>query len=225
MNEYQMKNISGMESWRVFRIMSEFVDGVEELSSLESAVTIFGSARTKPDDKYYKLTEELSHKLAENNFAIITGAGGGIMEAANKGASSKDVISVGLNIDLPFEQEPNKYVNKLLSFRYFFVRKVMFIRYSTAFIIIPGGFGTLDEFFEVATLTQTKKINKTPIFLLGKDYWKGLVEWMTDKMLKEGKILEEDMSLFELTDDIDYIITEIIKYRKITERKEKLAEK
>jgi uncharacterized protein (TIGR00730 family) len=225
MNEYQMKNISGMESWRVFRIMSEFVDGVEKLSSLESAVTIFGSARTKTDDKYYKITEKLAYMLAENNFAIITGAGGGIMEAANKGASSKEVVSVGLNIDLPFEQEPNKYVNQLLSFRYFFVRKVMFIRYSTAFIIIPGGFGTLDEFFEVATLTQTKKIEKTPIFLLGTDYWTGLVDWMKEKMLKEGKILEEDMNLFKLTDDIDYIVSEIVKHRDITERKEKLKEK
>lgn len=225
-NEQVMKNISGMESWRVFRIMSEFVDGVEKLSSIGHAVTIFGSARTDPSDKYYKLTEELTKKLAKKGFAIITGAGGGIMEAANKGAISEGAISVGLNIDLPFEQESNKYINTLLKFRYFFVRKVMFIRYATTFVLIPGGFGTLDEFFEVITLTQTKKIERSPIFLLGTEYWSGLVDWMKSKMLKESKISKKDLEVFKLVDDIDYIVDEIVKYRKTAETmKEKLMEK
>lgn len=210
-NDNIMENVSGMESWRVFRIMSEFVDGVEQLTTVGPAVTIFGSARTDKEDKYYKLAEELAGKLADHNFAIITGAGGGIMEAANKGASDKDKISIGLNIDLPFEQDSNSYINRLLKFRYFFVRKVMFVRYAEAFVIIPGGFGTLDEFFEVITLMQTKKIEKSPIFLLGSDYWTDLVGWIKNKMLKEKKINEEDIKLFKITDDIDFIVDEIVK--------------
>ncbi len=206
-----MENISGMESWRVFRIMSEFVDGVEQLTTIGPAVTIFGSARTNKDDKYYKLTEELAGKLAKQKFAIITGAGEGIMEAANKGACEEGALSIGLNIDLPFEQDSNEYINRLLKFRYFFVRKVMFVRYAEAFVIIPGGFGTLDEFFEIVTLMQTKKIEKSPVFLLSSDYWTDLMGWIKNKMLKEKKINKEDIDLFKVTDDIDFIVDEIVK--------------
>lgn len=213
MDDKIFENISGMESWRVFRIMSEFVDGVEKMSNIGNAVTIFGSARTDPNDKYYKMTVELSRKLAKKGFSIITGAGHGIMEAANMGAFEEGVNSVGLNIDLPFEQDSNKYINNLLMFRYFFVRKVMFVRYALAFILVPGGFGTLDEFFEVVTLTQTKKINQSPIFLLGRDFWGDLVDWIKDKLLKENKISEKDINLFKVVDDIDEIVNDIIKHK------------
>ena len=186
------------ESWRVFRILSEFVDGFEDLSNIGPAVTIFGSARTK---KNYNIAMELAEMLSKEGFAIITGAGGGIMEAANRGAYISGGESIGLNIDLPTEQKPNKYITKLLNFRYFFVRKVMFVRFSKAFIALPGGFGTLDEFFELITLIQTKKIKKFPVILIGKDYWSGLFSWMKNTVLAQNNISPEDLKIFKIIDN------------------------
>ena len=166
------------ESWRLFKIMGEFVDGVEALHDLGPAVSIFGSARISPEDPIYRKTEKIAGLFAENNFAVITGGGGGVMEAANKGAAAAGGTSAGLNIHLPFEQKPNTYANVRLEFKYFFIRKVMFIKYATAFIAMPGGFGTLDELFEVVTLVQTHRIRPLPIILVGSDYWGGLKEWI-----------------------------------------------
>ncbi len=189
------------ETWRVFRIMAEFVEGFDELTRLGPAVTIFGSARTAPDNKYYKLAEKTAAAVVENNMAVITGGGGGIMEAANKGASEAGGKSVGLNIELPFEQHPNEYQNLALSFRYFFVRKTMFTKYARAFIIMPGGFGTLDELFESLTLIQTLKMTRFPVIVMGSDYWTGLLDWVKDVMVKEETISPEDLDLYTVTDD------------------------
>jgi len=186
------------ESWRVFRILSEFVDGIEDLSNIGPAVTIFGSARTK---KNYNIAMELAEMLSKEGFAIITGAGGGIMEAANRGAYIAGGESIGLNIDLPTEQKPNKYTTKLLNFRYFFVRKVMFVRFSKAFIAFPGGFGTLDEFFELITLIQTKKIKKFPVILIGKDYWSGLFSWLRNTVLAQNNVSPGDLKIFKIIDN------------------------
>src|SRR3989338_3821264 len=172
------------EPWRVFRIMSEFVDGFEELSDIKEAVSIFGSAKSKPSNKFYKIAEEAARLLVRNGYAIITGAGPGIMEAANKGAKEEGGESIGLNILIPITQRPNKYITKLLEFKYFFCRKVMFAKYSKAFIIFPGGFGTLDELFEAMTLVQTKKIEPFPVILVGAEYWKGLIHWLKETPLR-----------------------------------------
>ena len=189
--------------WRIFRVMAEFTEGFEELASVGPAVSIFGSARSKPDDPYYKLAEQTASELVKAGFAIITGGGGGIMEAANKGAAAANGQSIGLNIELPMEQVPNEYQNISLNFRYFFVRKVMFLKYAHGFIVFPGGYGTMDEFFESLVLIQTLKQATFPVSLMGSDYWAGLVEWIKAKMLGEHKyIAPEDLGDFTMADDV-----------------------
>jgi len=202
------------DPWRVFRIMSEFVEGFDELSKVGKAVSIFGSSRIKPTNKYYKLAEEVAYLLAKEGFAIITGSGPAIMEAANKGAKRAGGHSVGLNIQIPSEQKPNKYVDTLLDFRYFFVRKVMFVKYAKAFVIMPGGYGTLDEFTEAINLIQTKRIPKFPVVLFGSEYWKGMLDWLKDKVLKEGNIAEEDLNIFTVVDKPEEVVEAIKKFYK-----------
>jgi uncharacterized protein (TIGR00730 family) len=198
-------------SWRVFRIMGEFVDGFDELAYITNGVSIFGSARTHPSDPYYQAAEETGRLLAQAGFTVITGGGPGIMEAGNKGAFEAGGKSIGCNIELPFEQSPNRYQTKSLSFNYFFVRKTMFIKFSNAYIIFPGGFGTLDELFESLTLIQTRKIRNFPVVLFGSQYWQGLVQWISSTMLKAGNISEEDLLLMHLTDSpqdaVNFIIS------------------
>ncbi|MDP2921919.1 MAG: TIGR00730 family Rossman fold protein [Candidatus Omnitrophota bacterium] len=188
------------DPWRIFRIMGEFVEGFEELSKIGPAITVFGSARTRPGDKYYKLAEEITFLLANEGYAIITGAGPGIMEAANKGAKKGGAASIGLNIQVPVVQKPNKFITKLLDFRYFFCRKVMFLKYAKASIIFPGGYGTMDEFFETITLIQTERIEKFPVILVGREYWKGLMDWVKKAMLNAGRISKEDLDIFCIID-------------------------
>jgi uncharacterized protein (TIGR00730 family) len=189
------------DTWRVLRITAEFVEGFDTLATVERGVTIFGSARISPDDPHYAAAQEVARLLAEAGFAIITGAGPGIMEAANKGARLGGGRSIGCNIELPFEQGANPYVDTLIQFRYFFVRKTMFIKYSVAFIIFPGGFGTLDELFEAVTLIQTGKIYQFPVILFGRRYWAGLIRWLQARVLAEKKIAPGDIDLMILTDD------------------------
>ena len=200
--QYWLDNFNTGDSWRLFRIMSEFVDGFDTLSALPPSVSIFGSARTEPKDKYYKLAVKIAEQLAKAGYAVITGGGPGIMEAANKGATEGGGISVGLNITLPYEQEPNTFSNMSLNFKSFFVRKVMFIKYAMAFICMPGGFGTLDELFDISTLVQTGKKRHMPIILFSTQYWGGLIDWIKDQMLREGLISEEDLQLLILTKQI-----------------------
>lgn len=190
------------DSWAIFKIMAEFVDGYERLSKIGPCVSIFGSARTKPDHKYYKLAEEIAYQLTQNGFGVITGGGPGIMEAGNKGANRGKGVSVGLNIELPFEQHDNPWIDagKSLDFDYFFVRKVMFVKYSQGFVVMPGGFGTMDELFEAITLIQTKKIGRFPIVLVGSKFWSGLLDWIKNTLLEEGNISEEDLNLFRVVD-------------------------
>jgi len=194
------------ETWRIFRIMSEFVDGFETLSRVGRAVTIFGSARMKRNNKYYGLATQMAKALAKAGYAVITGAGPGIMEAANKGAVQAKGQSIGLNIEVPLVQKPNSYVRTLLDFRYFFCRKVMFVKYSKAFVIMPGGFGTLDEFFESATLIQTQRIQPFPVILVGTDYWQGLLEWLKKKSIQEGCIVRKDLKIFSLADTPEEVV-------------------
>jgi uncharacterized protein (TIGR00730 family) len=189
------------DPWRVMRIMGEFIEGFDNLAHVERGVSIFGSARTHPDDPQYLAAQEVARLLAEAGFAIITGAGPGIMEAANKGAKLGGGVSIGCNIELPFEQGANPYVDTLVNFRYFFVRKTMFIKYSNAFVIFPGGFGTLDEAFEALTLIQTGKIYQFPVILFGRHYWAGLIRWLHSRVLGEAKISRGDLDLMLLTDD------------------------
>ncbi len=189
------------DPWRVMRIMSEFIEGFDVFADVEKGVALFGSARTGPDDPQYQAAQEVARLLAEAGFAIITGAGPGIMEAANKGAKLGNGRSIGCNIELPFEQGANPYVDTLVNFRYFFVRKTMFIKYSNAFIIFPGGFGTFDELFEALTLIQTGKIYQFPVILFGRHYWAGLVRWLQSRVLSERKISAGDMDLMLVTDD------------------------
>jgi uncharacterized protein (TIGR00730 family) len=189
------------DPWRVLRIMGEFIEGFDNLAHVERGVSIFGSARTHPDDPQYEAAQEVARLLAEAGFAIITGAGPGIMEAANKGAKLGGGVSIGCNIELPFEQGANPYVDTLVNFRYFFVRKTMFIKYSNAFVIFPGGFGTLDEAFEALTLIQTGKIYQFPVILFGRHYWAGLIRWLQSRVLGEAKISRGDLDLMLLTDD------------------------
>ncbi|MDX2414349.1 MAG: TIGR00730 family Rossman fold protein [Bacteroidales bacterium] len=195
--------IHTMDSWMVFKIISEFVEGFEKLARIGPCVSIFGSARTKENNKYYIIAEELAYLLTIHGYGVITGGGPGIMEAANKGASRGKGKSVGINIDLPFEQSANKYIDpdKLITFDHFFIRKVMFMKYSQGFIVLPGGFGTFDELFEAITLIQTKKIGKFPIVLIGKDYWSGLIDWIKERMLEEEEnISKKDLDLFSVVD-------------------------
>lgn len=189
------------ESWRLFKIIGEFVDGVEALHNIGPAVSIFGSARITPENAYYKKAMEISTLLAKNGYAIITGGGGGIMEAANKGAKLAGGVSAGLNINLPFEQEPNPYADIKIEFKYFFIRKVMFVKYAKAYIIMPGGFGTLDELFEAVTLIQTKRIMPLPVILVGSDYWGGLIDWIKDKLISEKMISAKDINILQIMDD------------------------
>jgi len=200
------------DPWRVFRIMAEFVDGFHELSEVGPAVSIFGSARTKKSNKWYKQAEVTANLLVKEGYAVITGAGPGIMEAGNKGATKAKGNSIGLNIDLPFEQKPNKYVQELINFHYFFCRKVMFVKYANAFVIFPGGFGTLDEFFESITLIQTRRMGKFPVVLFGSKYWSGLIEWMKKSVLKEDNIDPEDLDIFQIVDTPEDVIKIIKKF-------------
>lgn len=205
--KYVLDNTVVGDSWRMFRIMSEFVDGFDAMSAIDvPAVTMYGSARTPVDNPYYLMAEEIAAGLAKAGYCVITGGGPGMMEAANKGAIEAGGISVGLNIDLPHEQDPNPYANLPLDFKYFFVRKVMFMKYSSAFICMPGGFGSLDELFEALTLIQTERIKPFPIVLVGTDFWAGLVDWIKDKLLGYGNISPEDISLFRVLDDVDEVV-------------------
>ena len=203
------------DSWSIFKIMGEFVEGYEKLSLIGPCISIFGSARTNPDDKYYKLTEEISADIVSRGYGIITGGGPGIMEAANKGAKFKNGKSVGLCIELPFEENSNKFIDndKLLNFDYFFVRKVMFVRYAQGFVVMPGGFGTLDELFEALTLIQTYKVEKFPIILVGSEFWDGIIDWMKKTLLLENNnISKEDLDLFKLADTKDEVINILEKF-------------
>ena len=202
------------DPWRIFRIMAEFVDSFETLSAAGQAVTIFGSARTPPSDHYYKVATTLAGGLARNNLAVITGGGPGIMEAANRGAAKAKGKSIGLNIELPHEQQGNRFANIPIHFHYFFSRKVCFVKYSIAFVFMPGGFGTLDEFFEVLTLVQTGRISRFPLILIGRDFWKGLIKWMDKTMLEGGFIGAGDEKLFSLTDDPQEAIELILEYQR-----------
>ncbi|GGI57326.1 TIGR00730 family Rossman fold protein [Winogradskyella haliclonae] len=197
------------DSWAIFKIMGEFVNGYEKLSKIGPCVSIFGSARTKPDHEYYKLTEEVASKIVDSGYGVITGGGPGIMEAGNKGAHIAGGTSVGLNIELPFEQHDNPYIDsdKVLDFDYFFVRKVMFVKYSQGFVVMPGGFGTLDELFEAITLIQTHKIDTFPIILVGTKFWSGLVDWVKNTLLTEGNISAKDLDLIHVVDTADEVIS------------------
>lgn len=197
------------DPWRVLRIQSEFVEGFNALAGLGPAVTVFGSARTKPGQAQYEQAVALAQQLGQAGFAIITGGGPGIMEAANKGAHQAPARSVGLNIELPFEQHLNPYVDLDINFRYFFVRKIMLVKYSLAFVIFPGGFGTMDELFEALTLIQTGKIHNFPVVMIGRSYWQGLVDWLRQTMLTDGKISEQDLDLLYITDSIEEAVSVI----------------
>lgn len=203
------------DSWRVFKIISELVEGFEKLARIGPCVSIFGSARTHPNDKHYKLAEDIAYKLTQKGYGIITGGGPGIMEAANKGAKNGNGKSVGINIDLPFEQQPNPYIDsdKLITFDHFFVRKVMFMKYAQGFIVLPGGFGTFDELFEAITLIQTRKTGKFPIILVGAKYWSGLIAWIKSEMLEEEhNISSDDLNLFSVVDTADEAVDTIVKF-------------
>lgn len=204
------------DSWQIFKIMGEFVNGFEKMSAIGPCVSIFGSARTNPEDPYYKQATDIAYRITQKGYGVITGGGPGIMEAANKGASIGKGASVGLNIDLPFEQHSNPYIDKDkdIMFDYFFVRKVVFMKYAQAFVVMPGGFGTLDELFEAITLIQTKKIRIYPIVLVGTTYWTGLFEWIKSTMLSFGNISESDLDLIHMTDDSEEVVNIIDNYYK-----------
>ena len=208
----QIERLFIEDSWRVFRIISEFVEGFEELSQVGDCVTMFGSARSKPGDAEYELARKIARLLVEAGYGVITGGGPGIMEAGNRGAAEAGGVSVGLNIDIPFEQKPNPYANIQLDFRYFFIRKVMFVKYAKAFVILPGGFGTLDELCEALTLIQTHKIGKFPVILVGSSFWQGFVDWLKGTLLAQGKISQEDLSLFEITDSAEEVVRKITSF-------------
>ncbi len=199
-------------SWTMFKVIAEFVDGFEKMNKVGPCISIFGSARTLPDNKYYKLASEIAKLLTNEGFGVITGGGPGIMEAGNKGAFENSGLSVGLNINLPFEQSNNDFIDddKILNHRYFFVRKVMFVKYAQGFVVLPGGFGTLDELFEVITLIQTKKISKVPVIMVGSEFWSGLLDWIKETMLdKEKNINERDLDLIRVMDDPEEIVKAI----------------
>jgi uncharacterized protein (TIGR00730 family) len=210
-----MEDLKKSEPWRVFRIQSELVEGFENLSDIGPAVAIFGSSRMKPGSFYYEKAVKLGKILSDAGFAVITGGGPGIMEGANKGAKSNKGKSVGLNIEIPAEQHPNKYQDVSLSFRYFFVRKLMFVKYSSAFIIFPGGFGTMDEMFEALTLSQTKKIGVFPIILFGREYWSGLIEWFKTTLITNATIAPEDIGLISIVDDVHEVCDILREFNKV----------
>jgi uncharacterized protein (TIGR00730 family) len=203
---FWVDEITVKDSWRMFHIIAEFVEGFEALADCPPSVSIFGSSRARPDDEVYQKAEQVAQLLVENGFGVITGGGPGVMEAANKGAALAGGRSIGLNIQLPNEQEPNPYTNLTLSFRYFFVRKVMFVKYAVAYVIFPGGFGTMDELFESVTLIQTQKIKPFPVILVGSEFWKGLLDWVKTVVLKEGKITPSDLDIFQVVDDPSEIL-------------------
>ena len=210
-------NIKTRDSWEIFKIMGEFVEGFETMSRIGPCVSIFGSARTKPENKYYQIAEEVAYLLTQQKFGVITGGGPGIMEAGNKGAKRGGGKSVGLNIVLPFEQEANPYIDsdKIINFDYFFVRKVMFIKYAQGFIVLPGGFGTLDEMFEALTLIQTEKSGKFPVILIGKSFWTGLIDWIKEVLLgEENNISPEDLDLIQIVDTAEEAVNMISDYYK-----------
>jgi len=209
--QYLINEITVKDTWRMFHIMAEFVEGFEAFAEYHPSVSIFGSSRAKPGDEVYQNAERIGQLLAENGFGVITGGGPGVMEAANKGAASAGGKSIGLNIELPLEQTPNPYTNINLTFHYFFVRKVMFIKYAVAYIILPGGFGTMDELFESITLIQTHKIRPFPVILVGSEYWKGLLDWIKGVVLKEGRISPPDLDIFQQIDQPEEIIKTIKK--------------
>lgn len=200
------------ESWKIFQIMGEFVDGFERLAHLRPSVSIFGSARTPPEDPLYQLTEHIAHKLSNAGFAVVSGGGPGLMEAANKGAQQGKSPSIGLNIQLPHEQHSNRYQDISLYFRHFFSRKVMFVKHASAYVVMPGGFGTLDELAEILTLVQTAKTRRIPIVLVHSPFWSGLVEWFRNTLVKQGTISGEDLELFVILDDVDAIVDHIFLY-------------
>jgi len=205
----------GLNAWTMFKVLSEFVEGFERLNKIGPCISIFGSARTKPNQKYYKMATSLASRLCDEGFGVITGGGPGIMEAANKGAHEAGGASVGLNIDLPFEQNDNRYIDsdKNLNHRYFFIRKVMFVKYAQAFIAMPGGFGTLDELFEVLTLIQTKKITPVPVILFGSEFWSGMKDWIQNTMLNEyGNVSPGDLDLIPITDDPEEVVKIILEF-------------
>jgi hypothetical protein len=209
-----MEELTGGETWRVFRIMSEFVEGFESLKDLGPAISIFGSARTKKDEWPYLTAMKVAEMLARRGFAVISGGGPGVMEAANRGARNGKGVSVGLNIQLPLEQKANRYQTKSLSFRHFFARKVMFVKYASGYVIMPGGFGTLDEFFESLTLIQTGKIRRFPVVLMGRKYWEGLIRWMESTLVDERTIDAQDLNMFYLTDSAEDAVEYIIKFHR-----------
>lgn len=210
--QYLIDDLKVGDTWRIFKILAEFIEGFEKLSRIDPAVTVFGSARVKEGDERYTLAREIGNKLAKEGITVLTGGGPGIMEAANRGANDAGGESVGLNIELPFEQHANPYVTKSITFDYFFVRKVMLVKYANAFVVLPGGFGTLDELYESITLIQTGKILPFPIILVGRDYWCGMVDWIHDRMLEDGYISESDMSLFSVVDTADEVLTIITEF-------------
>ena len=196
--QYPVDELTIRDTWRMFQILAEFVEGFEVMSEVHPAVTIFGSSRTEPDSPVYQATENLAGQLVRNGFNVISGGGPGVMEAANKGASEAGGKSVGLHIHLPSEQQPNEYANVKLDFKYFFIRKVMFVKYAVAYVIMPGGFGTLDELFESLTLIQTNRIRSFPVILMNQEYWKGLIKWLKETLLKQQAISESDLDIFTL---------------------------
>ena len=216
-NKQQMRQwskIKGENSWTMFKVISEFVEGFERLDAIGPCISIFGSARTKANHPEYLKAVEIARRLIDEGYGVITGGGPGIMEAGNKGAAMQNGVSVGLNIDLPFEQGNNAFIDpdKNLNHRYFFVRKVMFVKYAQGFIVMPGGFGTMDELFEVLTLIQTNKITPVPIVLFGTEFWGGMIDWLKNSLIRSGKISEEDMDLFLVTDDVEELIAHINEY-------------
>jgi len=210
--EYEINDLAKEESWRMFRIIGELVEGFDRLSGVEPAVSIYGSARIRPDDELYKQTEEIAQRLGERGFSIITGGGPGVMEAANRGALKAGAASVGLNIQLPEEQAPNVYTTQSITFRHFFVRKVMLVKYATAFIMMPGGLGTLDELTEILTLMQTHKIRPFPVVLFNSNYWKGFLDWLRVSVLAGEFISEKDFSLLRVCDETDDVIRTVCQW-------------
>jgi len=210
---YYIDKFSIEEPWRLFRILAEFVDGFDSMADVPPGVTFFGSSRAKEGHKAYEDAREIARGLGRIGCSIITGGGPGVMEGANRGAQEGGALSIGLNIDIPSEQEPNPYIDRLIQFRYFFIRKVIFVKYSMAFVILPGGFGTMDELFEALTLIQTRKIAPFPVFLVGREYWQGLFAWLRDTMLGTDKILPEDLKILRIVDSNDEVIEEISQLR------------
>lgn len=210
--QYMLDNMTIRDSWRLFHIMAEFAEGFENLADIHPAITFFGSARCRKGEQLYEDTYNLAKLLSKNDFNIITGGGPGVMEAANKGAKESGVKSVGINIELPYEQKLNNYATTKLSVKYFFVRKVLFLKYAMAYIVMPGGFGTLDEFTEALTLIQTKKMRPFPIVLVGSSYWAGLIEWIKTAQLDTGKISKEDLEIFKIMDDPQQIVDYVKKF-------------